>query len=679
MPQKESSGFGKYKEYPVALTPEVRRDKMLQAIANLQQIERDSVGRDWILRPVNHTDPIKVISVSDLHIGSLATNNDSVLRLVDYVLSNKNVRVVLLGDEIEGIKAEYLDTNRTPLDLESQIDLLRLICLEPLAEAGRIDAMVSGYWGHPGWAQDATTINIWSTMTKGLNIPILKNGGEMRYKFANGHIHSIRIRHNPPGGNRVDPVSGLRMAELALSESARTDGAMSGHIHTMATAKEWYFGAKASVYYISAGTEKGSHEGTPADRYGEKLGGKPLCDPLGQGVILQGEPGKYNSRIRQKDKRDYPYPSAKHGQVAFEAINLLNAAEKQGITDEMKEKIRAEVEKAPKKTYSPETSRLSKTLFEQKPAATEKFGKKIVENQYSRIKMQAPFDSLTFNIQTKLPITFHLDQNARIGSSDDAEIIKRLGDHMRLIRENPHSFVVFLRNMIDKEAGKSPERIKILDNFVNIINGAREQTLAIMFDESMRKSDWKKSLGQEIEDLPVAPASYVASKTGKFLIHHLSLIKLAIGPSESIKGKPVYIGAFADKMMGSGSFAQPTFGLKQIYNKYMQEKPGYIAGGHMPSAGTMTFFDRSNAETHYPILIHPGWWAKYVDTMGKGNVVPGAQPGQAIIFMPGERPEDYLAYPTVDADETEYMEDSLMLLKGLEILGLKDKVLKKTR
>ena len=132
-------------------------------------------------------------------------------------------------------------------------------------------------------------------------------------------------------------------------------------------------------------------------------------------------------------------------------------------------------------------------------------------------------------------------------------------------------------------------------------------------------------------------------------------------------------------MLGSGSFAQPTFGLKQIYNKYMHEKPGYIAGGHMPSAGTMTFFDRSNSETHYPILIHPGWWAKYVDTMGKGNVVTGAQPGQAIIFMPGEKPEDYLAFPTADADETEYMKDALMLKTGLEILGLSEKVLGKKR
>lgn len=95
----------------------------------------------------------------------------------------------------------------------------------------------------------------------------------------------------------------------------------------------------------------------------------------------------------------------------------------------------------------------------------------------------------------------------------------------------------------------------------------------------------------------------------------------------------------------------------------------------MPSAGTMTFFDRNNPETQNPILIAPGWWAKFVDSMGRGNVMPGAEPGQAIIFMPGNNPSEYMAFPTVNKDETEYMHDALTLLQGLEILGLKEKVL----
>lgn len=56
---------------------------------------------------------------------------------------------------------------------------------------------------------------------------------------------------------------------------------------------------------------------------------------------------------------------------------------------------------------------------------------------------------------------------------------------------------------------------------------------------------------------------------------------------------------------------------------------------------------------------------------------PGAEPGQAVIFMPGKSKQDYKAFPTVSADETEYTHDALKLLVGLDLMGLTDKVLRK--
>ena len=201
-----------------------------------------------------------------------------------------------------------------------------------------------------------------------------------------------------------------------------------------------------------------------------------------------------------------------------------------------------------------------------------------------------------------------------------------------------------------------------------------------MMDESMRQPGWKKKVGKGEEGMPVAPGSYIANATEIPLIHHLSYMEITVGPSKSATSKPRYYGAFVDKLNNSGSFSKPTFGLRQMYNKFTHEKPAFVAGGHMPSAGTMTFYDGTNAETHNPILVAPGWWAKYVDTMGRGNVMPGAEPGQAIIFMPGKSQADFMAFPTVNADETKNMHEALMLLRGLEILGLTDKVLgKKSR
>jgi len=88
--------------------------------------------------------------------------------------------------------------------------------------------------------------------------------------------------------------------------------------------------------------------------------------------------------------------------------------------------------------------------------------------------------------------------------------------------------------------------------------------------------------------------------------------------------------------MNSGSLSQPTFGLKQLYIKSLQEKPGYVAGGHMPNAGSMMFYDATNPETKTPILVAPGWFAKYIDTAGKGNVMPGAERARQLSFMPGK-------------------------------------------
>jgi hypothetical protein len=673
MPKVDSEKLFKVvRQSPEPLASKESNRLMLEAIEMLQKVEREYIGRDSVLIGVNHNDPMEIVLASDLHAGSIATRNKSITEFRDMVLSQENLGVVLLGDEIEGLKQEYLNTNtaRTPVDFHMQLDFIRSHFLRPLAEKGRIMAMVSGYWGHPGWAEDATTINLWRLMAEGLNIPLIRNGGRLDIRFANGHTQSMTIHHNPPGANKNDPVAGLREEALRTSESARTNGYMSGHIHQVGVGKEEYAGGKFSVYYISSGTVKGAFADTPPDRFGVKLG-RPLADKLGQGIILE-------PRSRQQRARNYPFASFKQGQVAFDALRILNKTESSGNTKELLEQIREEVEDAPTINFYPGNSRMSHGgHVEQKPVKEVKSGGKLIENPYSKMTMRAPYDSMTYDITTKLPIALRLISNGRLGSSSEG--LKELRDYQREILEDPHSLIVYLRNMIDADAGRSADRMKILKTLADFIKGTKDQTLAIMMDESLRKDSWKKGKG---DMLPVAPGSYLANETGIPLIHHLSLIKLAIGPNAGLKAKVVYSGRFADKLQNGGSFSKPTYGLRTTYNLFTHEKPGFVAGGHMPSAGTMMFVDGSNAETNTPILVAPGWFAKSVDSMGKGNSMPGASPKQAIIFMPGNNKSDYLAFPTVNADETQYMKDALTLLKGLEILekdypGITKKVLGK--
>ncbi|HAI22685.1 TPA: hypothetical protein DCP77_01550 [Candidatus Collierbacteria bacterium] len=689
MIERDNKTFSVISQKPEFTSSEDSRRLILEAIEGLQKVERNYMGREEITVGVKTNDSLMLVCGADLHIGSLATDHKSVLHLRDFVLNNSNAGLILLGDEVEGLKEKYMNTNtaRTPIDFHKQIDFIREEILSPLAEKGKILGMVSGYWGHNGWAEDATTINTWMMLAEGYGIPILQNGGRLNIKFPNNYVHSETIWHNPPGKSRFDTVYGLRNAAFATSESSRSDGYMSGHIHRMGVGKELYSGAKSSVYFISSGTAKGSSESIPNDRFGIKLGA-PRTDPLGQGVII--EPRRKN----QKEK-NYPFASFEQGEMANNALDLLDWTEKKGITAELLEKIRKEVESKPKISLVSGKSRVSgDENMEDTPAETVKVDGAWVTNPYSKMEMRAPYDSLTYNIETKLPVTLHILSNARLGSSSEGfDDLKKY--HQEQIEFNPHSLVVFLRNMIDKDAGSSPQRMEILNKYKEIINGAKSQTLAIMMCESLRSNAWKKKIkiGEEdyeddeenekvkksVYSMPIAPGSYLAKETNTPLIHHLSLIKLTIGPKGPISEKPMYSGAFADKLMKHGSYSRPEFGLQRMYDLYTQEKPGFVAGGHMPHAGSMMFYDGSNAETNTPILVAPGWFAKYVNTMGKGNVMPGALPGQAIIFMPGSSKTDYLAFPTVSADETGYMQDAFTLFRGLELMGLTDKVLGRRR
>lgn len=663
---KEKKLFGILGQYPEFVPPEESQKLIDEAIKNLQLVERNYMGREVVTMGTRNNDPLMVVCASDLHAGAITTDGKMIEDLKDYVMNHNNVGVVLLGDEVEGLKEAYLNTNtaRTPIDFHQQIDYMRTKFLEPLASKGKVLAMVSGYWGHPGWAEDATTINTWRMMTDGLDIPVLQNGGQLRIKFPNGHVQSMSIWHNPPSASRLDPVQGLREAAWATDESVRTDGYMSGHIHQVSVGKELFLGAKGSVYFISSGTAKGSSERVPQDRFGVKMG-LSRTDPIGQGVILE-------PRRRSQTEKNYPFVSLKQGQVAFKAISLLNKTEQLGITTELLEKTRAEIESKPTIIL---VSGKSHVKAEEGPVEKIKNKGEYIKNPYSGMRMRAPYESLTYNIETQLPIALHLISNARLGSSSEGyDYLKRY--HRELVAGNPHSLEVILRNMIDKDAGKSPQRMQILQKLVDIINSAQEQTLAIMMDESLRNAAWKKSKVEGEYCMPVAPGSYLANETNTPLIHHLSYIKLAIGPAGvRLEDKPMYIGAFPDKLMNSASLFKPTHGLKQIYRKTLQDKPGYVAGGHMPNAGDMMFYDRTNKETETPILVAPGWFASNIDVAGKGNVMPGAEPGQAIIFMPGKTKSDYLAFPTVNESETGYLQDALTLLVGLEKLGLTEQVL----
>ena len=342
------------------------------------------------------------------------------------------------------------------------------------------------------------------------------------------------------------------------------------------------------------------------------------------------------------------------------------------MTEELMKKI---LEKAPKPKIKFFKGR-SHTAHKPYDEMPKKSKKENVE-RVKRGNLSAQYDTLFYDIRTELPITVHMIANARLGASYEGYVpLKNFLSNY--VVDNPYGLTVFLRNMIDADKADEVSRDEALAKLIKIITSNRDQTLAFMLDENLRKNAWKRDKSKDGKFSPGIPvATKIAKATGAKIIHDLSEIKIAVGPESNLKRKPIYTGVFADKLYRHGSYSRPTYGLRRIYDLYQAKKPGFLVGGHMPYSGISVFYDRGNPETKYPVLIGTGWWAAYVDSIGQGNVSPGAVPGQAIVLMPGRSLGDYMAFPTSNPDETDYIPKGLTLLTGLKLLGIDpDRILK---
>ncbi len=632
---------------------------------------------------VEGDEPLLVLLIGDLHIGHAATDYEELKKLRDFLLEDdeivvgydeagkpivfdtSNVKIVFLGDEIEGVKSKYLTTNMTGLNmhLQEQLNYFRDEILRPLADAGKVIGMVSHYWGHPGWAHESTTIDPWAILAEACNVDTILNGGQVTFVFADGQQSVLETRHNPTSKSKYDALHGNREELLKKSEANRPAGAASAHIHQLAVGKEHHAGSSFPIYMVSSGTIKSVNKSLPVDQFGVRLG-RPYTTGKGMTSVLMTRPvGKYKNR--SKEVVHTPLPTLGHADLAQRGLGLLNSTEKQGMTAELRELVLAEFGTEPNIEWDIFASAETPEEMESLP---NKKALKILEEKGHNgddLKREPVYSHLKFNIETELPILLQLISNVRIGSNEQTDGFNRANKFQRdFVINNPHAVVIYLRNLIDSTVGKLANRREVLDKTARFISRSEEKGLALLLDSNLRDENWKNG-----ED-PIAPGSYLARHADIPLIHHLSTIELAVGPEAALP----YTLAVLDKLGNHGSFSKPTFGLKRNYDLYMHDKPGIVVGGHMQNAGTQMFHDPFNDETEYPVLVAPGWWAGNVDTMGKGNVSSGADPGQGVILFPQESKSDYLAYPTANKEESNLLFDAFLLLVGLEKLGMLEKV-----
>lgn len=656
---------------PKMISQEEASLRIIRAIQEMQAVERNYIGRDEAVVTVEHNRPIRVMTIADLHMGSIATDYDAIFALRDSILADPDACVILLGDEIEGLTQKYLDTNaaRTIPDVHQQIDLVKNTFIKPLAEQGKILSMVSGYFGHNGWTQDQSTVNTWMMMADEYGIPVVRNGGLVTIKYANGKEQSIEIHHNPPGKSKYDPVYGLREAIQSISEPNRPIGATAAHTHRAGIAKEYQpsinNGKAKAQMYINTGAFKGSNVELPPDRFGVKLG-FPLADKPGQGFIT------YFKKSGEKEEVD-SWPAIQTDQLILmqKALNMLNDTESQGTTDEYMGIIREQVA-APQVKFNERGSKKVTTPYDENP------GQEKVDEVYKGLygdMVTGQYSIASWNVISDLPVSIDFIQNIREGSHASGH--NALEHYMaERFTNNPYAFIAFLRNIVDQDVALDPKRKGILDHLVSLGVKYPQQVLAVLHDSSLRAKGWKKTVGEGDDQGPIPAGSYLANGMDAKLIRHKSTMRMAVGSSSSPSQKPVYSIMTLDKQGRHGSSNRPTFGNMRVYDRQATRKPGIVAGGHMGMSGFSSKFDGSNPETDAPVFIAPGWWADTVDSEGVGNAGPGAIPGQAAILIPGKSERDYMVIPTSNPEETKLFHEALILWYGLQILGLSDKAKK---
>lgn len=641
------------------------------AMNALKTLEKDRRGKREVEIKVNHNNPIQLILAGDLHLGSFATNQQMCDNLRDYLLATPNTILVLLGDEIEGFKAKYASTNlaNTIPGLSDQLKYFYFSFFKPLADAGKIAAVVSGYWGHNGWVHDDTTLNIWEIQNRfDERVPLIANGGILTIRFKNGQTTQVEVHHNPPGKSKIDPVHGLRVSAQAQNPSNRPDIYASGHLHRAMVGTDLSSGVSRGVNFIQAGSPKGSDKFGNTDPFGEKLG-LPHTDPWLQGIVLQPPKGQKGTKSYVPEIQ-LPFISAKQGALVHGALELLNLTESTGVTSEIMEQIYDEFP-APETSYLPNRSKVSSSPAEllnqhKRELRTKDLGDKVDERDIRPL-----YERVAYNIKSELPIIIHPIGNARLGSFHESGSPLPVETYARQIAENNYAFALFLRSVIDKDVARQPNRIEVLQRYIDLVHVFDGRALAIMLDTSLGNKSWLRRLGDLYDLRPIAAGSYLSGKTGTRLVHHMSYVDLSVGPGNGYNGNTRYMVQLADTLLRHGSFSS-TKGLKRVEDLYSPDRPSIIIGGHVPTAGTSQFYDRTNRFTDTPATLAPGWWAKFVDTTGTRS--KGGLPGQAVILIPGHGQGESMMIPTSSAEQTSELSQAITLQVGSEKLGLSQKL-----
>ena len=609
---------------------------------------RPDVGKATVnLSEVNGA--MRILVVSDLH----AFHEASSLKKIDNVwneINQPNTFVLFAGDLIEGIKQEYLgNTTSTLLPMQEQIDSFREIWLRPLAQTGKILGMVTRFGSHDDWPNDKTTINAYSSLTAGLTqpdgspIPLIWNGGQLNLHFVESDLtFGVKLNHMVSGsGSTLNPVKPLR-EQIIINKIPRETSvpiaAVAGHQHTRAgvSSERIMAGSKeVQIVLCQNGTLKGVYPDHP-DFFMQIKGLSTGPKLSGAAMVLRINEKKNGGSELQV----IPTYGDTRSQYLLNAMDILNNTERQGITDELMQRI---IEK-----NGPMTATFNK---DQSRAPERVSGSPVRSPIYTEMHWDIDTGPL------KLPLTVYTESHARFGTS------KMYLEHTREINDqiakSPYSGLLVLGDMVDLNVPGKSDREKTLKSFVKeIAKVPVDRRFGIMHSSVLQSDQWNKEIIERkcIVSKPVVTGDWLFTKS-------------------AVKGTPLYEGGAWMKMKvgnidywwymldGTGNFGSrqdPYLALVQL-DKLSAVENDVVTGGISTIPG---------AFTNSRILLSPGWESPAVDRRhGKNFSQRVPKGGQGVVMFPEKVGNDKIIFGGGSFRETRDIGQALTLWRGLDSLG----------
>jgi hypothetical protein len=266
---------------------EYKVEELAAQINNAQKIFVEGrIGQSEGEVRLKTAEPIGITHLGDLHLGSIYTNTNEVLRKIKRIKEEPNMYVFFMANLIDNAIPDKYPSNMlaNALTPDKQVMMMRAI-LEDLNDSGKIIGAITSPC-HEGWTYAAAGQDINALMYgfKKRKFPILENGGRLHVKLGSQEYMGAFYHQVGPFESNFNETHALRQMNR-LKQRMEPDWIAGAHRHFAAaeTAYEGNGETRRIVGYVRTGSEKGTgkvHDIWATDRMGS------TGEPTGQTIHL---------------------------------------------------------------------------------------------------------------------------------------------------------------------------------------------------------------------------------------------------------------------------------------------------------------------------------------------------------------------------------------------------------